>query len=229
MKMLFLGLIISFISYGKTQVYTGEAFEDGKLVYKEKHEVDIKDGVVLSSMTTYFDPNDKIIAKLTNSFTRSLNLPANEMVDERQKSIHGVRYAGDNPVMYSQEKNKKELTKKINLDDFKERLVVAGQGLHYYLLAHIKEIIGKKILKLKFLIPGRLDAYDFDLKVSKVEEGKAYIEVEIHNWFLKLFAPKLKMVYHIEKKQLLKYEGLSNLKSSDDKMMNVQIIYRYAD
>jgi hypothetical protein len=215
------------MSYGKSQVYTGKAYEEGKIIYTEKHEVEQKNGMVLRSTTTYFDPNGKIIAKLTNDYSKSLNLPENEMVDERQKSKHGVRYSGDIPVMYAQEMNGKEETKKIDLKDFKNRLVVGGQGLHYYLLTHMKEVIEKKNLKLKFLIPGRLDAYDFDLKVSKVAENKAYIEVEIHNWFLKLFAPKLKMIYDVQKNQLLKYEGLSNLKSANDKMMNVEILYNY--
>lgn len=227
MNILILGLFISFLTHGNTQVYTGKAYQDGKLIYTEKHEVEMKDGVVMKSTTTYFDLNDKLIAKLSNNYSKSLNLPENEMVDERQKSKHGIRYEGDTPVMYAQENNKREETKKIDLKSFKKRLVVGGQGLHYYLLGHMKEVIEKKNLKLKFLIPGRLDAYDFDLKIIKVAEDMAHIEVEIHNWFLKLFAPKLKMIYDIKKNQLVKYEGLSNLKSTDDKMMSVEILYHY--
>jgi hypothetical protein len=45
--------------------------------------------------------------------------------------------------------------------------------------------------------------------------------------FLKLFAPKLKMIYDPMKKRLLSYSGLSNIRTQEKEMMNVDIEYLY--
>jgi hypothetical protein len=89
------------------------------------------------------------------------------------------------------------------------------------------EVIQKGKLTLKFMIPGPLDVYEFKLKVFKVMDDKVEFEVMINNWFLKLFAPKLKMIYELKSRRLLSYEGLSNLKGADGKLMKVEIKYDY--
>ena len=79
-------------------------------------------------------------------------------------------------------------------------------------------------VNVKGLLP---HAYDFYLKFIGQSEGKVIFEVEIDNWFLKLFAPKLKMVYDAKLKRLLSYSGLSNIRTEDKEMMNVDIDYIY--
>ena len=105
--------------------------------------------------------------------------------------------------------------------------MVGGQGLHYYLVSNFEDVLKKETLKLKFAIPGRLDVYDFYLKVRSKSPEKVVFEVEIDNWFLKLFAPKLKMVYDPIKKRLISYSGLSNIRTPGKEMMNVDIDYSY--
>lgn len=229
MKLFTIGLLFSALVYGETQVYQGEATKEGKIVYLEKHTVELQDKKVVSSTTEYTDPSGKVLGILKNSYQKSLNAPENEMNDPVHKNSHGVRYEGDKLVMFNKDAGSKEETEALDKDDTKGKLVVGGQGLHYYLTSNMEDVIKKGKVDLKFLIPGRLDAYNFYLKVMKAEEDQVEFDIEIDNWFLKLFAPKLKLIYSRKTPRLIKYSGLSNITDPDKKMMNVEINYKYGN
>lgn len=220
-------ILIQQLSYAETLSYRGEAKVKGKIVYKEMHIVTYENGILKFSDTIYSDPQGATLARLSNDYSKSISLPEHLMQDVLHKNKHGLRYLKESPIMFNQDENSKEESKKIDLSDYKGKLVVGGQGLHYYLVKNFEEILKKKTLKLKFVIPGRLDAYDFYLKIVGQSENKIFIEVEIDNWFLKLFAPKLKMTYDLGKKRLLNYSGLSNIRNPDKEIMNVDIEYFY--
>lgn len=222
--MIFMGL-----AYGETQVYKGEALVDGKKVYDEFHTAELEGKKIISSTTEYKDPSGKVLGILTNNYSKSLNAPEHTMIDPVHKNKHGLRYDGDTLILFNQENGEKEETKKLDKDDLKGKLVVGGQGLHYYLVANMEDVIKKGDLALKFLIPGRLDAYNFYLKVVSKSEENVQFEIEIDNWLLKLFAPKLKLIYQRKNPRLLKYSGLSNIKDKKKDMMNVTLQYFYND
>ena len=228
MKVFFLILIVfQNFANGDTQVYKGEAKLKGKLVYRESHTINLENGIIKSSETVYTDPKGIILARLTNDYSKSISLPEHLMEDLLHKNKHGLRYLQDTPVMFNQDEKEDEETKKINRHDYKGKLLVGGQGLHYYLVSNFEDVLKKETLKLKFVIPGRLDVYDFYLKVISKSPEKVVFEVEIDNWFLKLFAPKLKMVYDPTKKRLISYSGLSNIRTPKKEMMNVDIDYSF--
>lgn len=227
MKLFLFCLIFPILAYSEAQVYRGEAKVDGKKVYEEIHTVEMEGKNILSSLTEYKSPSGKLLGVLKNDYAKSLNAPVHTMDDPVHKNKHGLRYDGDTLVLFNQDNGENEETKKLDKDDLKGKLVVGGQGLHYYLVSNLEEVIKKGELDLKFLIPGRLDAYNFYLKIVKKTEEQVHIEIEIDNWLLKLFAPKLKLVYERKKGRLLKYSGLSNITDEKKKMMNVDIEYFY--
>jgi hypothetical protein len=227
MKMLLFGIFITGVVYSETQVYRGEAKAEGKKVYEEFHTAEFDKNKIISSVTEYKSPSGKILGILKNNYSKSLNAPEHTMEDPVHKNTHGLRYEGDHLILFNQDAGKKEETKKLDKDDLKGKLVVGGQGLHYYLVANLEEVIRKGELELKFLIPGRLDAYNFYLKVVKKSADNVEIDIAIDNWLLKLFAPKLKLIYDRKNPRLLKYSGLSNITDEKKDMMNVDIIYFY--
>jgi hypothetical protein len=229
MKLFVFLMFFTKLAYGETQVYRGEALSNGKKVYDEFHTAEVNGRKIISSMTEYKDPSGKILGTLSNNYSKSLNAPEHMMVDPIHKNRHGLRYDGDTLVLSNQDDGEKEETKKLDKDDLKGKLVVGGQGLHYYLVANMEEVIKKGDLDLKFLIPGRLDAYNFYLKVVSKSEENVQIEIEIDNWLLKLFAPKLKLIYQRKNPRLLKYSGLSNIKDKKKDLMNVTLQYFYND
>lgn len=229
MNLFLFGMFCTLLAYGETQVYRGESQSEGKKVYEEIHKAEFDGKKILTSVTEYKSPSGSLLGVLKNDYSKSLNAPEHTMEDPIHKNVHGLRYDGKNLVLFNQDAGKKEETKRLDQSDFKGKLVVGGQGLHYYLVTNLEEVIKKGELDLLFLIPGRLDAYNFFLKVVKKSEENVQFEIEIDNWFLRMFAPKLKLTYDRKKPRLLKYSGLSNIKDKKQDLMNVDIEYFYSN
>ncbi len=225
MNLFYLGLLIA-AAAATTQTYRGEARSGGELVYRELHTVTFEGEKPLRSETVYSDPAGVELGRLVNDYGPSLALPAHEMDDKRAKNAHGIRYRQQKPEMFNRDGEKEE-KETLDSGDHKGGLLVGGQGLHYYLVVNLEEIVKKGKLPLKFVIPGRLDVYDFYLRVIGATPERVNLEIEIDNWILKLFAPKLELTYDRKQRRLLNYRGLSNLLDPRKKMMNVEINYRY--
>ncbi len=55
------------------------------------------------------------------------------------------------------------------------------------------------------------------------------LRVEVDSWLLGLVAPTIDLVYDRESQQLLRFSGVSNIRSADNKSQQVDIAYRYLD
>ncbi len=217
------------ICYAHNWQYWGIAKDKkGHIVYKEYHLVELsQDGQVLKAQTQYKDDKDNLIALLSSDFSRSLTAPVYDFKDLRIEELHGVRYEGEEIVLYKKSKNKNEEIKKLGKEKDENILVVGCQGLHYYLQDNLNQVRNKKNIPLKFLIPGDLDSYHFKMETKEDQAGLLNMEIKVSTLFLRLFAPKLIVQYNPETKKLVKYEGLSNIKDARGRLQNVTIEYIY--
>ena len=219
--------ILGFNCFANLTSYEGVAKVKGKVVYTEKHQLKYDDkNKLFETETIYADPTGQTVGVLKNNYTLSLTVPDHTMDDLRSKNKHGTRLKNDKIELFNQDNGEDEETKKITAKS-DDRLIVASQGLHYYLVANYEEVKKKKKVPLLFLIPGRLDSYEFVLKYKGIKNEVDEFEVEINNWFLKIFAPSLILHYEPKTKHLVYYKGLSNLKNEKGEMMSVEINYKY--
>lgn len=65
------------------------------------------------------------------------------------------------------------------------------------------------------------------MELVKESADQIEIEIEIDNWFLRLFAPKLIARYDTKNGRLLWYKGLSNVLTKTGKQQSVEITYKY--
>lgn len=213
----------------KIEHYTGEATLEGKLVYREEHTVTFApDGKVLEAKTEYRDPENKLISVIVSDFAHSVTAPVHTVQDLRRGETYGIRYEGEKIVMYDSEKGEKEQTKVLKPGFADERLVIASQGLHYYMKDRLEELKTKK-LPIVILIPGKLDFYNFEMEFLKEKDGILQFEVHIQSRFLRLFAPDLKVHYEPKSKRLVYYSGLSNILDEKGDNQSVVITYKFAE
>lgn len=234
MKFLFVSLTsLIFLSAAlaeTTEKFVGKATKNGVLTYVEEHEIKIGEGDnVLEAVTIYKDPSGKIIAEIRSDFRRSLTAPAHEFQDFRFKKKYGVRYEGDDAIMYTVDESGIEKTKKAMAKP-SQTLLVGCQGLGYYYRAKMAELKITKSLPILFLVPGDLDTFNFESSYKgKDKDGHEIFEVQIKNWLLRAFAPTLNLTFDGSKNRLLKYEGLSNLYDEKQKQQSVVIDYTWPD
>lgn len=209
---------------------TGEAKKNGVSAYTEQHRTSYdSNNKILTAKTAYVDPSGKTFAEISSDFSKSLSAPAHDFKDLRFDQSYGLRYEGEKLLMYVQESGEAEQTKEVQTEG-KNALLVGCQGLAYYFRLNWKELVEKKTVPILFIIPGRLETYDFELKHIRTDErGVAEFDIKIKNFLLRLFAPSINLKYDTVKNRLLEYRGLSNLYDNKKNMQNVDIKYTYED
>ena len=228
--LVFLMFSLSVFASTREEVFFAKASKENQLQYTEKHTAvfDAQDKIV-SAKTEYYDPSGKLVAKLDSNFAKSITAPDHTFEDYRFKHSHGIKNLENDVELFSKDDGKEMQRKKIAIDKSKDQLVVGCQGLAYYFRDYLDVVKQKKRIPIQFLIPGKLDYYDFELQyISENAKGEVNLEIEIKNWFLKFFAPKLYIKYDKNTKRFISYKGLSNLYDPKGEQLVVDIVYDYS-
>ncbi len=211
--------------------YKGTARSSGKISYIEYHKATFSDDKkIKSSVTIYKDEAGTTIGTLRSDFSKNLSAPSYQYNDLRHKTGHGIRYKNNVLQMIKTKEGEEEKTKDLTEKFSADSLIVGCQGLHYYLRENFDKVKKKKNIPIKFLTPGNLKYYNFIMNyIGSDKEGLITLEIKISNIFLRLFAPKLIIKYNPTTRNLVNYQGLSNITDSKNKIQTVEIKYEYPE
>lgn len=223
MKTISLGLLLSFSALAST--HQGVATWEGRVIYTEKHSITQTSGTIQKAETEYVTKDGKLIATLKSDFSKSVALADHEFYDARFERRYGVRWVQDQAWMWDQKKGEAEEKKLVTKDLAPGKLIIGGQGLHYYMSPRLEEF-KRKETAIAILIPGKLDWYSFLVTYEGVDQGWDKFVIKTQSAILRLFAPKLEVWYSGDGK-LRKYRGLSNLPDAEGGNQQVEIIYQY--
>lgn len=226
MKLFLFLIFLSAEAYCETQVFEAVARKEGQIAYYERHTVVYDEDTVIKSLTEYIDPKGKVIGSLRSDYTHSLSAPDFILRDGRNKSFQGLHWEKGKVEMFSREPAKKQVAKKA-LNKNQSDVLISGPGLNYFVANNLKQIIKQDGLDFKYIIPGRLEAFDFFIKPLAHNNERAEFEVRIKSWLMRIFSSRLKLIYDVKKKRLISFEGLSNIRDVEGDMMSVDIQYLY--
>lgn len=226
MKLFLFLCFLSIQANCETQVFEAVAKKEGQIAYYEKHTVVYDEDIVIKSLTEYIDPEGRVIGSLRSDFTHSLSAPDFILRDGRNKSFQGLHWEQDKVEMFSRETEKAKVATKA-LTKNQRDVLISGPGLNYFVANNLKQIIQQDGMDFKYIIPGRLEAFDFNIKPLAYDSERAEFEVKIKSWLMRIFSPRLKLIFDVKKKRLLSFEGLSNIRDGEGEMMSVDIQYLY--
>ena len=109
--------------------------------------------------------------------------------------------------------------------------LVIDAGFDAFVRAHWTALaVDRQALPVQFLVPARLKAYGFELQAEPVEDNGAHLQefvLEPASFLLSMLVPPFRLTYASDSRQLLRFEGLSNLTDPDtEKPYRVRIEYR---
>lgn len=203
--------------------YWGEARgKDGRLAYRERHTVTFMGERVMHSLTEYLSPDGTFIAAMESDYSRNDRMPTYVFEDSIRGLREGLRLEGDEYVIFRQRPGKDEETRALRETDN----VFSCQGWHYFLVENLS-LLDQGNLALDLILPSELKAYTFRVEKTGQKDGFVSAVIKINNRLLRLFAPKLHLVYDTQHRKLVEYRGVSNIAGADGKRQDVTITYIY--
>lgn len=212
----------------KNVVYAGDAMEVGTAskVYTEEHEEVMDADKHIATITNYKDPSGKIIAKRKLDFSKSFIRPDFKLEDLREGYVEGAEVTNGGIRVFKKKKGEELKSKEIVVP---EPSVVDG-GFNYFVKSHWDEIMKGSVVTFNFVVPSQLDYYKF--RVRKVKEGNYQgrtsitVNLEVDNFLMRAFVSPIKIMYDVQTRRILLYEGISNInKPAAGQCYVVRLIY----
>ena len=190
--------------------------ESRALLYREQHLIRRADGKPTERLVLYRCADGTAFARKRVDYRRSMQAPEFSFEDVRLGYAEGLRRTGGGHTVWVRDA-RGQSERSAALDDAASRLV-ADAGFDEFIRSQWTTLVSGQSVPLRFAVPSRLQTLGF--KVDR--QGPQTLGREPAETFrLKLggvlgwVAPHIDVAYGRDSRRLLRFEGLSNLRSDD--------------
>jgi hypothetical protein len=207
----------------------GEAFDraTGQLLYREYHFR--QPGSALGSVE-YRGPDRRLLGTKSLDFQVAPWAPAFQQIDLRTGEMLFARWQGSSLTLGYRENHQGE----IRQEQVPERALVADAGFDNFIRAHWSGLLGEGKKSFSFAVPSRLDTLTLVAqrrackKPSKAAETVCF-RVQPDNWLFAVLVDPIDLQYDANSRQLLEFQGLSNITDDNGEPQVVTIRYQHAE
>ncbi|MGD9043741.1 MAG: hypothetical protein PVG06_08515 [Desulfobacterales bacterium] len=197
----------------------------GELEFLEEHIVKYENDRIASIKTIYYDAGLKKIGEQISDFSHGPQYGSYDFKDERLQYHDGARVMADQILIYCKETPETGTKDKYLRKDSNQ---IVGQGFHQFIVANLDSLVRGDVITAKLVLPAHMDQFDIRIFKRKIENGRIQIQIELDNWFLRLFTPHLEAEYDLASRRLLSYRGLSMISDLSGKTKEVKVSYNYS-
>lgn len=227
---LFLSLLIGFNSSelnNNQKIYSSRAYNkaDGKYIYSEQHKEIYSGNRIIESVTKYLNTANKPLSERVMKFSDDLSKPSFVLNDFRTGYMEGAEILKNNKVkVYTRETYNDPLQEKIVT--VAEPFVIDG-GLTFFFRKNWDRLMAGETIEFNFIAPAKLDYYRFRVSKSSIttiaNRKGLKLKLEINNFILRQFVSPVYITYALDNKDILYYEGISNINDDNGKSYSVRI------
>lgn len=209
----------------KQALLTGYAYERGtdKLLYTENHTVMVDGADILDHQTDYRTPDGKTICSKQLNYRDEGFAPAFELRDLRDGYLEGAEYTEQGYRLYSRVDAEAE----IKSETVKPaKTLVSDAGFDIYVRARMDSLLAGNIEKFKMAIAAEQTVLSFQARMLEQKElfGRPAILIKVEpSTLLRLLVEPIYLTYDTENGELLRYEGLSNIRNANGKRHDTRI------
>lgn len=211
-----------FISYG------GEALaSSGQFLYSEHHVLKYRDGRLLARTVLYSCKDGSPFARKIASYGEPL-APDFLLEDSSTGMREGVRSSGGSRTVFF--RAGRELPEKEAALEVPAGLVI-DSGFDEFIRAHWELLMTGRAISMQFLVPSRLSGLGFQIQRLRGGQDGAATEVfrlRISGALGWVF-PGIDVSYSSSEHLLVRYEGLSDLRSQSGDNLRTKIVFRPED
>ena len=190
--------------------------ESRALLYREQHLIRRADGKPTERLVLYRCADGTAFARKRVDYRRSMQAPEFSFEDVRLGYAEGLRRTGGGHTVWVRDA-RGQSERSAALDDAASRLV-ADAGFDEFIRSQWTPLVSGQSVPLRFAVPSRLQTLGF--KVDR-QAPQTLGQEQAETFRLKLggllgwVAPHIDVAYGRESRRLLRFEGLSNLRSDD--------------
>ena len=203
--------------------YTGEATDrNGSVLYRESHWL-YQDNHVDTRLVLYTCPDGKAFARKTVWDRPNAQAPDFQFDDARDGFSEGVRSADDKRYVFVRAlANAPEQSAAFDtVGD-----AVADAGFDTFVRTHWDALAATSALAISFVVPSRLASLGFSVRRigdERIDGREARrFRLVLARWYGG-FLPHIDVVYDTATRNLLRYEGIGNIRGADTRNLDVRI------
>jgi len=201
--------------------------DTGRYLYTEVHEAVVEGDRWLRGKMTYLRPDGSVLGRKVLDFSADPFVPAYRLDLLIEGYSEGVTGKPGALAMFRQEgRGAKFETASY---DGQPGLLAADSGLHPLIRAHFPELMAGNKVKFRLVVSGSLDVFRFRARRigDTTFEGRPAVQIELEpDSLLSWLTKPLELVYEPERRKLVDYRGISNVRDPvTHKQYNVHIAY----
>ncbi|MDX1432861.1 MAG: hypothetical protein R3286_10470 [Gammaproteobacteria bacterium] len=196
--------------------------ETNRFLYTENHYETLRAGEVIADIVTYRDPSGRPFARKHVDYGERPTMPDFRLHNFETGHIEGAERRQNGVEVAFRELDGRELRREL-LRTLEQGVIDAG--FDRFIERNWDALTRGEALTRSFLVPGRLEYYDF--RITRVAGGGDEITfaLEPDTMLIRLFAPRILVTYALPSRRLLRYEGVSNLRDAAGDNYQVRIVF----
>lgn len=201
------------------EIATARDLESRNVLFKEQHIVRFSEGEPEERLVIYRCLDGKAFARKRVRYADIPSAPSFQLEDARSGYREGAERTPSGTRVSWTAPGGSEASMLLPAGD-----VVADAGFDEWVRGAWDPLTQGQTLPMRFLVPSRLRAYDFDVaSIDSGSPGLRAFRLRLGGWFGWL-VPAIRVAYDAETKRLRWFEGLSNLRDdSGESPMQVRI------
>lgn len=222
-------LILFYIASAEALVLKGVAtsLSSKEHIYTELHDVSVtENGLNKKIQTKYSKPNGDFFAEMVSDFSKNPTIPDVKFTDQRFEKSEELNFDIENNriIFKTTTKDKKVVTKTHQLT----KDMAAGQGFDNFVKINFDQL-NTATVPLYFGVLSEMDFFTFKgYKKKDLNNNVVQFGIELSSFLLRMFSSELILEYDKKTKQILSYQGLSNILNDQGKSQDVLIKYSHS-
>jgi len=208
-----------------TVEFQGRAIDpvSGHLLYRETHLIQHDNGHPTIRVVLYQCIDGTTFARKRVDYANSMTAPDFELVDARDGYREGLRRQRGQALAFAKPNAMAaEISEPVGSDG----TLVADAGFDEFVIRNWAALLAGQTLALDFVVPSKGESYGFKLsrQTQTVIGGVPAVVLRLRlTGLLALFAPHIDVTYGLAIHNLLRFEGVTNLRGGDGRQMVAQI------
>lgn len=213
----------------QTRQFIGRAThaESGKWLYNEEHRQVLREGRWWGGTIRYVAPTGELLAEKTLDFSQDRFIPLARTVFKSTGVEERITKIDAQSVTMETLREGKTKTRQVD----RSPVMAADSGFHAFIQSRLDELAAGSTLQLAFGVISQQATFKFRIRrigLRTVGSQQQVLMVAEPDSLLRMLVGPLEMVYDAKTRDLLEYNGLSNLDDPQTgKPPKVKIVYEF--